>query len=124
MITGIGTPNSQSKIPLPIVTLLNTAALRLQSVISPDRSPVVGNFPAERIVDVSAVETSMSLDLLTQYLDHALTFERMAEDETNGGLKADFERQANAYRRLAAQRARRLGLPLPSEPNRRTCESV
>ena len=60
----------------------------------------------------------MSLDLLTQYIDHALTFERMAEAEPNQSLKADFERQASAYRRLAAQRARRLGLPLPSEPER------
>ena len=57
------------------------------------------------------------LDLLTQYIDHALTFERMA-DELNQGLRADLERQASAYRRLAAQRARRLGLPLPSEPER------
>jgi hypothetical protein len=64
------------------------------------------------------METSMSLDLLSQYIDHALTFERMAEAEPN------FERQATAYRRLAAQRARGLGLPLPSEPNRHTCESA
>jgi len=60
----------------------------------------------------------MSLDLLTQYIDHALTFERMADAEPNPGLKTDLERQACAYRRLAAQRARRLGLPLPSEPDR------
>jgi len=66
----------------------------------------------------SPMETSMSLDLLTQYIDHALTFERMAEAEPNQSLKADFERQASAYRRLAAQRVRRLGLPLPSEPER------
>jgi hypothetical protein len=60
----------------------------------------------------------MSLDLLTQYIDHALTFERMADAEPNQALKADLERQASADRRLAAQRARRLGLPLPSEPER------
>ena len=36
----------------------------------------------------------MSLDLLTQYIDHALTFERMADAEPNQGLEADFERQA------------------------------
>jgi hypothetical protein len=69
------------------------------------------------------METSMSLDLLTQYLDHALTFEGMAEAEPNQRLRAEFERQASAYRR-PAQRARRLGLPLPSEPNRRACESA
>jgi hypothetical protein len=60
----------------------------------------------------------MSLDLLTQYIDHALTFERMADAEPNPSLRADLERQACAYRHLAAQRARRLGLPLPSEPER------
>ena len=66
----------------------------------------------------SPMETSMSLDLLTQYIDHALTFERMADAEPDQGFRADLERQASAYRRLAAQRARRLGLPLPSEPER------
>ena len=62
------------------------------------------------------METHMSLDLLTQYIDHALTFERMADAEPSRGLKTDLERQAQAYRRLAAQRARRLGLPLPGVP--------
>ena len=62
---------------------------------------------------------AMSLDLLTQYIDHALTFERMADAELNQGLKADLERQAAAYRRLATNHARKLGLPLPSNPARR-----
>ena len=61
---------------------------------------------------------AMSLDLLTQYIEHALTFERMADAEQNQGLKVDFERQATAYRRLAANRARKLGLPRPSIPAR------
>jgi hypothetical protein len=49
------------------------------------------------------METSMSLDLLTQYIDHALTFERMADAEPNQGFKADLERQAS---RAARQKAR------------------
>ena len=49
------------------------------------------------------METSMSLDLLTQYIDHALTFERMAEAEPNQGLRADLERQAS---RAARQKVR------------------
>ena len=61
----------------------------------------------------------MSLDLLTQYIEYALTFERMADAESNRGLKADLERQAIAYRRLAGNRAIKLGLPLPSKPQRR-----
>jgi hypothetical protein len=82
-----------------------------------------GRFKAGNGVEVAklvsvASETSMSLDLLTQYIDHALTFERMADAEPNQGLKADLERQASVYRRLAAKRARRLGLPLPSKPER------
>jgi hypothetical protein len=61
----------------------------------------------------------MSVDLLNQYIDHALTFERLAEAEANPGLKADLERQADAYRRLAAKCASKLGLPPPSKPERK-----
>jgi hypothetical protein len=61
----------------------------------------------------------MSLDLLTQYIEHAVTFERMADAESNRGLKGDLDRHAMAYRRLAENRARKLGLPLPSKPQRR-----
>jgi len=60
----------------------------------------------------------MSLDLLNQYIDHALTFERLADAEPSRGVKADLERQASAYRQLAANRARKLGLPAPSKPER------
>ncbi len=65
----------------------------------------------------------MSLDLLNQYIDHALTFERLADAESNRAVKADLERQASAYRRLAATRARKLGLPAPSKSERR-CENA
>ena len=61
----------------------------------------------------------MSLDLLTQYIEHALTFERMADAESNRGLKSDLERHATAYRRFAENRAKKLGLPPPSKPQRR-----
>jgi hypothetical protein len=40
-------------------------------------------------------------------------FERMAEAERNLAFKLDLQRQASAYRRLAANRAKELGLPLP-----------
>jgi len=58
----------------------------------------------------------MSVDLLNQYIDCALTFERLAKAEPNSGLKVDLERQADAYRRLAEKCASRLGLPPPSKP--------
>src|SRR4051794_22238573 len=40
-----------------------------------------------------------TMKLLTEYLEHALTFERMAAEETNPDVKAQFERQAAAYRK-------------------------
>jgi hypothetical protein len=54
--------------------------------------------------------------LLSQYLDHALKFESLAAGETNPKLKADLMGQAQAYRKLAAERASKLGLPSPSAP--------
>lgn len=56
------------------------------------------------------------MKLLTEYLEHALNFERLAADETNPQLKEAFEQQAKAYRKLASERAKKLGLPAPSEP--------
>ena len=51
---------------------------------------------------------------VADYLDHALLFERMAAREPNPEIRAEFERQAADYRRLAAARAKRLGAPLRS----------
>jgi len=43
-------------------------------------------------------------------------FERLAAAEQDPKLKAEFEGQATAYRKLAAERAVRNGLQLPSPP--------
>jgi hypothetical protein len=56
------------------------------------------------------------MKLLTEYLEHALTFERLAAAEQDPKLKAELEGQAKAYRRLAAERAVKYGLPPPSPP--------
>ena len=56
------------------------------------------------------------MKLLTEYLEHALQFERLAALESNAELKAMFESQAVAYRKLVAERAQRYGLPPPSRP--------
>jgi len=56
------------------------------------------------------------MKLLGEYLEHALQFERLAADEGNPKLKAQLEGQARAYRKLAAERAAKLGLPAPSVP--------
>jgi hypothetical protein len=58
--------------------------------------------------------------LLTEYLEHALQFERLAAQESNPKLKAQFESQACAYRKLSADRAERYGLPPPSPPQQPT----
>jgi hypothetical protein len=56
------------------------------------------------------------MKMLTEYLEHALAFERMAAQENSPELKAQFEQQAGAYRKLVADRAARYGLPPPSLP--------
>jgi hypothetical protein len=56
------------------------------------------------------------MNLLTEYIEHALGFERLAAEERSPELKSQFESQAKAYRKLAADRAARYGLPPPSPP--------
>jgi hypothetical protein len=51
--------------------------------------------------------------MVAEYLEHALQFEKMAAAETNPGLKASLEQQAKAYRKLAGERAKKLGLDPP-----------
>jgi hypothetical protein len=50
------------------------------------------------------------MKMVAEYLEHALNFERMAAGERDPELKADFEKQAAAYRKLAANRAKDYGL--------------
>jgi hypothetical protein len=57
-------------------------------------------------------------ELLTEYIEHALAFERLAAEENNPEVRAQFEEQAAAYRKLVAERAARYGLPIPSPPSR------
>jgi hypothetical protein len=51
------------------------------------------------------------MKLLATYRENALKFERMAAEESDSMLKASFEKQAAAYRQLAAERARKLAEP-------------
>jgi hypothetical protein len=57
------------------------------------------------------------MKLLTEYLEHALSFERMAAEENNPEVREQFERQAADYRKLVAERAAKYGLPAPSSPS-------
>jgi bacterioferritin (cytochrome b1) len=53
------------------------------------------------------------MKMIAEYLEHALNFERMAAEETNPAIKAVFEKQAAAYRKLIAARAKQFGLDDP-----------
>jgi hypothetical protein len=55
------------------------------------------------------------MKMLAEYLDTAIKFEQMAAQEKDPKLKADFEKQAAAYRKLAEKRAKEYGLKMPSD---------
>ena len=56
------------------------------------------------------------MKLLTEYLDRAVSLERLAAGEREFTFKAQLLNQAAAYRKLAAKRAEDYGLPAPSPP--------
>jgi hypothetical protein len=58
-----------------------------------------------------------SMKMLAEYLEKAIAFERMAADEKDAKLKADLEKQAAAYRKLAVQRAKQYKLDVPPQLN-------
>ena len=52
-----------------------------------------------------------------EYLENALAFEQLAAVEIDPTLKDDFEKQAVSFRKLAAERAKRLDLGPPENSN-------
>jgi len=54
------------------------------------------------------------MKVMEEYLENALAFEQLAAVEIDPKLEDDFEKQAVAFRKLAAERTKRLGLR-PSE---------
>jgi hypothetical protein len=53
------------------------------------------------------------MKMIAECIEHAVQFELLARFEENPKLKADFEDQAAVYRKLATERAKKLGLPPP-----------
>lgn len=51
--------------------------------------------------------------LAAEYLEQARHFELLAKQEQNLRLRRDLAKQADAYRKLAAARFKRLGMTLP-----------
>jgi len=56
------------------------------------------------------------MKLVSEHLEGAVNFERLAAVENDPKLKAALLKQAVAYHRLAAKRATELGAPLPTKP--------
>jgi hypothetical protein len=56
------------------------------------------------------------MKLIAEYLEHARAFDDLASHEAKPELKAAFEGQAAAYRKLAAERAKALGLSDQPKP--------
>jgi hypothetical protein len=54
------------------------------------------------------------MKLVVEYLEQVRHFECIAAQEKNSRMKRELERQADAYRRLAADRAKKLEMPLPA----------
>jgi hypothetical protein len=57
------------------------------------------------------------MKLLTEYLERAISLERLAANEQDSEFKTQLLNQAAAYRKLAAKRAKEYGLPPPSPPD-------
>jgi len=53
-----------------------------------------------------------TVKLIAEYLERAHQFERLAAHETDPRLKAELEKLASAYQKLAAKQAKEAGLPL------------
>lgn len=51
-----------------------------------------------------------AVKMLAEYQEHALEFERMAAIETDSQVRAQLEKLAAAYRKLATERAKLLGI--------------
>lgn len=54
------------------------------------------------------------MKLLAEYIERAVQLERLAASEPDSAFKSQLLEQADAYRMLAAKRARERGLPWSS----------
>jgi hypothetical protein len=53
------------------------------------------------------------MKMVAEYVEEAVNFERLAAQEKDPKLKAELLAQAEAYNKLARERAKREGLSLP-----------
>ena len=71
------------------------------------------NFLSEMRCDLLPAVRGQILNKLNKYLADCAKFYQMANDERNPVLKADQKQRAGSYWKLAAERAKQLGVPLP-----------
>jgi hypothetical protein len=62
---------------------------------------------------IAKEERGHRMKMLAEYLENAIKFEQMAAEEKDAKLKAQFEKQAFAYRKLAEKRAKDFGFKAP-----------
>jgi hypothetical protein len=58
------------------------------------------------------------MKLITEYVADAVKFEHLAALERNPEVRTLLEKQAAAYRKLAVQRSKQLGVPPPEKPEK------
>ena len=68
-------------------------------------------------LDTGHIRGGEAVKVIEEYLENALAFEQLAAVEIDPALKDDFEKQAVSFRKLAAERAKRLGLGPPENSN-------
>lgn len=56
------------------------------------------------------------MKLIIEYVHNAIRFERLAALEQNPAVSAVLKDQAAAYRKLAEERAKKIGVPPPAKP--------
>ena len=55
------------------------------------------------------------MKMIAEYIENAQKFEQLAAHEKDPDLKTNLENQAFAYRKLARERAKKLGIQLPEK---------
>ncbi len=58
-------------------------------------------------------EWGCDMKWIAEYIEHAIRFEHLAALERNPEVRAKLEKQAVAYRKLAEDRAKQIGVPPP-----------
>jgi hypothetical protein len=53
------------------------------------------------------------MEMIRRYLENAIKFRNLAATEKKPDVRGQLEKQADAYQKLAEERAKKLNLPMP-----------